>query len=260
MTVAEGSNPRMKKRGFATLIRQGGILHVSTVGILAGGALGLVGCDSKYVASAKDEQMAKLQSRLDEIDAQKARLMSGEVANNFELPGVGFYHAEARDFFPHPYGFQQDGRWYANGAWQDTPVAEARVAASRPTPEALKKVESALERERQVLAEADRAGASGTTTHHHHSGFGNALMMYWLLSGNRGSFIPGAGFQQAASQTGRWQQGVEQARQSVASHAAANPGYRRLVDQSRANGRPVTAGQSVRGGFGSGSSRISSGG
>ena len=249
----------MKKRGLFTRIRQGGILHISTVGILAGGVLGLTGCDSKYVASADDERIAGMQAKLEEIDAQKARLMNGEVANNFELPGVGFYHAEARDFFPHPYGFQKDGKWYVNGGWQDTPVAEARVASSRPTPEALKKVEMALEREQQVLAQANAAGGSGNTVHHHHSGFGNALMMYWLLSGNRGFFSPGAGFQQATAQSGRWQQGVEQARQTVAGHAAANPGYRRMVDQSRTSGVPVRAGQSVRGGFGSGSSRISSG-
>lgn len=217
----------------------------------------MTGCDSKYVVSSKDEQMAALQTKLEAIDAAKARLLAGEVPNNFELPGLGFYHAEVRDFFPYAYGFAQDGKWYANGGWRDTPVAEAQVAASRPTPEALKKVELALAREQKLLEET-QPQAAGSTVTHHHSGFGNALMMYWLLSGNRGMFSPGAGFQQAGARVGQWQQGVDQARQTVTSHAAGNPGYRRMVEQSRASGVPVRAGQSVRGGFGS-STRVSSG-
>lgn len=248
----------MKKRGFLELVRHGGILHRSTVGILAGGVVGLAGCDSKYVATESDAKMAALQAKLDAIDAQKARLTSGEVANNFELPGVGFYHAEVRDFFPYSYGFQREGKWYVNGRWQDSPVAEARVAASRPTPEALKKVEAALAREQELLAKQNAAGGK-PAAQSHHSGMGTALMMYWLLAGNRGGFTPGAGFQQATAQAGRWQQGVDQARQSVSSYAAGNPGYRRMVEQSRASGAPVRAGQSVRGGFGSGGNRISSG-
>jgi len=43
----------------------------------------------------------------------------------------------------------------------------------------------------------------------------------------------------------------------VSRYAAANPGYQRMVEQSRATGAPVKAGQSVRGGFGSSSSRSS---
>ena len=246
----------MKKRGFFSPIREGGILHWSTVCILAGGMAGLTGCDSKYTATAQDEKMAKLQSQIEAIDSQRSSLMNGEVANNFELPGVGFYHAGARDFFEHPYGFSKDGKWFVNGQWQTEPVAEATVAASRPTPEALKKVEAALDREQQLLA-ASGQSTNSTTQHHHGSGMGSALMMYWLLAGNRGSYAPGAGFQRAGSQVNGWQQGVDQQRQSVASHAAANPGYRRMVDDSRSRGVPVKAGSSVRGGFGS-SGRTSS--
>jgi hypothetical protein len=249
----EDSNPSpMKKRGFIADIRKGGILQWSTVCILAGGSAGLTGCDSKYTATPKDEQMAALQKKLDAVDTQKSRLMNGEVSNNFELPGVGFYHAEARDFFAYPFGREKDGRWYVNGQWQEFPAGEAHVSASRPTPEALKKVDLALEREQQLLTRENTNQENQTTTQYHQSGFGNALMMYWLLSGNRGAFTPGAGFQQATNQSGRWQQGFEQQRQSVSSHASANPGYRRMVEQSHATGRPVSAGQSVRGGFGSG--------
>jgi hypothetical protein len=219
----------------------------------------LVGCESKYTATAKDEKMAQLQSQLDALDAQKAQLINGEVANNFELPGLGFYHAGARDFFEHPYGFSKDGKWFVNGAWQTEPVAEATVAASRPTPEALKKVEAALDREQQKLASQGTAPGGTTGTQSHSPGIGTALMMYWMLSGNRGSYAPGAGFQRAGTQVNGWQQGVEQQRQTVNAHAAANPGYNRMVADSHSKGVPVKAGQSVRGGFGSSGRSSSSG-
>ena len=245
----------MKNRGPAARIRNGGILHWSTLCILAGGAAGLTGCDSKYTATPKDEHMAALQKKLDAVDSEKSRLMSGEVSNNFELAGVGYYHAEARDFFPYPFGHQQDGKWYVNGRWQEYPPGEVHVSSSRPTPEALKKVELALAREQELIAKENSGtpGGSPTTVQHHHSGFGSALMMYWLLSVNRGFFSPGSGFRQAESQAGRWQQGMDRDRQTVSSYASSNPGYRRMVDQSKATGRPVTAGNSVRGGFGSSS-------
>ncbi len=244
----------MKKGSFLAPIRHGGILRWSTTCILAGGMAGMTGCERKYVATAQDENMAKLQARIDTLDAKRAKLLNGEVENNFNLPGVGYYHAEARDFYEHPYAYQNDGRWFANGKWFDKPVAEAAVAASRPTPEALKKVEDALNREQQLIASQGN-GASATTVNNYHqgSGFGNALMMYWLLAGNRGSFIPGMGFQRAGSQVDSWQRGVDEQRRSVSSYAAANPGYSRMVEQSRSSGSPVKTGQSVRGGFGSSS-------
>jgi hypothetical protein len=51
-----------------------------------------------------------------------------------------------------------------------------------------------------------------------------------------------------------WQRGVDTQRGAVNRYAAANPGYQRMVAQSRATGTPVRPGQSVRGGFGSRSS------
>jgi hypothetical protein len=237
----------MKKRSFPTTLRPGGILRWSTACILAGG---LASCDrGGYVATEQDAQMAKTQSQIEKLDSAKSKLMKGEVANNFHIPRVGYYHAEARNFFEHPYGFEQGGRYYINGEWQAQPVLET-VASSRPTPEALKKVEAALEQEQKVASNAQQQG----------SGFsmGNALMMYWLLSGSRGMFSPGNGFRQAGGEAGNWQRGVESQRSAVGSYAAANPGYQRMVDQSRANGTTVRPGQSVRGGFGT--SRPSSGG
>jgi hypothetical protein len=236
----------MKKRSFFKAFHPGGILRWSTVCILASGAAGLSSCDSSvdYVATEKDAEMAKTQTQIEKLDSEKAKLMTGEVTNNFHIAKVGYYHADVRDFFEHPYGFEKDGRYFINGVWQDEAVVET-TASSRPSPEALKKVEAALEQEQKV------AGNS-TTVHHHGGGFGmgNALMMYWLLSGNRGSFFPGNGFNQASGQAGNWQRGVDQQRSEVNRYAAANPGYQRMVQQSKASGRSVAAGQSVRGGFG----------
>lgn len=249
------------KRRSAVIIRPGGVLRWSTVALLAG--VGLTGCERSYVATAKDQQMAETQKRIEALDAQKSKLATGMVLNNFHLEGVGYYHAAARDFFPHPYGFEQNGKWYVNGVWQARPGPDS-VADSRPTPEALKKVEAALEKEQQALAGQSGSARSSSGGF----GMGNALLMYWMLSGNRGFFSPGNGFRQASTQVPQWQGGVESQRSAVASHAAANPGYQRLVDQSRSSGAPVRAGQSVRGGFGgkatssggsSGGSRFSTG-
>lgn len=236
------------KRSTAS-IRPGGILRWSTFCILAG--VGLTSCDRGYVATPKDEQMADTQKRLDDLDATKAKLMAGELPNNFQLEGVGYYHAAARDFFPERYGATSTQGWFVNGKWELNPGPDT-VANSRPTPEALQKVEAALEKEQQLLASQPAGSTGGSAQGHSHGfGMGNALMMYWLLSGNRGFFSPGAGFRNASTQASGWQGSVDNQRSAVNSHAAANSGYRRMVDQSRASGAPVRAGQSVRGGFGS---------
>lgn len=234
----------MKNRSFLTALRPAGILRWSTACILAGG---LASCDRgvRYVATEKDAEMAESQSQIEKLDSEKSKLIKGEVANNFHIPRVGYYHAEARNFYEHPYGYEQDGKYFINGIWQDHSVV-ATVAASRPTPEALKKVEAALEEEQKT------ASNTQPQQQQHGGGFGmgNALMMYWLLSGNRGMFSPGNGFRQASGQADTWQRGVENQRSAVGSYAAANPGYQRMVDQSRASGTAIKPGQSVRGGFG----------
>lgn len=197
----------------------------------------------------QDVEVAETQTQIEMLDTEKSQLVKGEVSHNFHMPRVGYYHADARNFFEHPYGFPQDGRYFINGAWNNE-LVPAMASASRPTPEALKKVDAALEEEQKSTA-----SASGTS--HHGFGMGNALMMYWLLAGNRGMFSPGAGFQRASGQADSWQRGVENQRGAVSRYAAANPGYQRMVAQSRATGTPIRAGQSVRGGFGSSPSRNS---
>lgn len=244
----------MKQRKLPMMLRPGGILSWSTACLIAGG---LVGCDSSptHTATEQDVKMATTQAQLEKLDAEKSRLMNGEVTNNFFIPRVGYYHAEARQFFEHPYGYQEGSRYYVNGEWKDAPVPESSLT-TRPSPETLKKVETALEQEQKELA----ANPQTNETQHRSGGFGmgNALMMYWLLAGNRGSFSPGAGFRQASGQADNWQRGVETQRGTVRSYASTNPGYQRMVDQSRATGQPVRPGQPVRGGFGSRSTRGSS--
>lgn len=237
----------MKKRSSLTSLRPGGILGWSTACILAGS---LSSCDRgvRYVATEQDVEVAETQSKIEKLDSEKSKLINGEVSHNFHIPNVGYYHAGARDFYQHPHGFAQDGRYFIDGAWQEAMVSEP-LTASRPTPEALKKVEAALEKEQKSASAPQQAGGG--------FGMGNALMMYWLLSGNRGLFSPGAGFRQASGQADGWQRGVESQRDAVRRHAAANPGYQRMVAQSRASGTPIRAGQPVRGGFGSTASRSS---
>lgn len=238
----------MKERSFLPSLRAGGILRWSTACLLAGG---LSSCDRgvRHVMTEQDAEVAETQTQIEKLDTEKSQLVKGEVSHNFHMPRVGYYHADARNFFEHPYGFSQDGRYFINGAWNNE-LVPAMASASRPTPEALKKVEAALEQEQKSTANASGTGQHGF-------GMGNALMMYWLLAGNRGMFSPGAGFQRASGQADSWQRGVENQRGAVSRYAAANPGYQRMVEQSRATGTPIRAGQSVRGGFGSSASRSS---
>ena len=199
--------------------------------------------------------MAALETKLDEIESRRAQFTQGYVLHNTEMPGVGFYHADANDFFPYRYGHEQDGRFYANGEWLDEKPQSSQLSLSRPSPEALKRVEDALAREQELLAGSSNPSSTPQTTTSHHSGggygIGNMMLMYWLLSGNRGNYAPGAAFQRAQSSQQAWQQTMQQDRMRVANHAATNPGYQRLVQQSRASGTMVRAGSSVRGGFGS---------
>lgn len=247
--------PFMKQRSFSAFIRPGGILRWSTACILAGS---LSSCDRRsQVVTEKDAEMAESQLMIEKLDTEKEKLLRGEVSQNFHIPRVGYYHADARRFFPHPYGYEQDGKFFINGEWKDQSVP-AIAAASHPTAEALEHVQKVLEEEQ---ATAGNNGDSTNTNQGHSGGFGmgNMLMMYWLLSGNRGMFSPGAGFQNASGQAQNWQRGVETQRSNVSRYASANPGYQRMVEQSRVSGAPVRPGQSVRGGFGSSPSRMGGG-
>ena len=251
----------MKKRSLFATIRPDGILRWSTACVLFGGAAGLTSCEKDYVATAEDEKIAKIQSTIDDLDAGAEKLKSGEVANNFHIAGVGYYHANKNDFFDYPYNFERDGRWFIDGVWDNFP-SYAEVPASRPSKEALKKVDDALTLAQQKEHPATSSGS--TTVYNNYDsgggiGAGNMLMMYWLLSGNRGFFSPGPGFQQAGNNMDGLRRRVDQERETVRSHASSSSGYRSAYQQSRSSGSSVRSGQSVRGGFGSSSSSHSFG-
>lgn len=245
--------PRMKmKRSSSASPRPNGILRWSTLCVLAGG---LTGCEREgsYTFTENDAAMAKLQSGIDKLDSQHALLKAGEVSNNFHMEGVGYYHAARHDFFPQPYNLRAgDGRYFVDGSWQASPGPDY-VPASRPSPDALQRVDAAL-----TLARKEEEKAGGNTTSNQSSGFSgtNMLLMYLLLSGNRGLFSPGAGFQHAQQNTADLNRRATEERRTASRYASANPGYRNAVERSKMQGTPVRPGQSVRGGFGS-SSRTS---
>lgn len=238
-----------------------GVLRWSTSLILASGITGLTSCERKVVATAEDARIAKMEAEVERLDSQRAQLLKGELANNFELPGLGFYHAAVNDFYPVSYNTQENGRWFVNGEWKEA-AGQLDVPPSRPSTAALQRVEQQLTKERETWEKESAAPAtasSGSTAHHYHgAGFGQGLMLYWLLSGNRGHYNPGPGFQQTAPMAGRWEQNVEQNRNAVRSYSQTHPSYSNFVARSKATGSPVREGMSVRGGFGSGS-RSSSG-
>jgi len=242
----------MKPKPLPSILRPGGILRWSTLCILAG----LTGCEERYVATEKDVEMAGLQKRIDKLDSQKQMLLNGAVPNNFHVPGVGYYHATVRDFFEYPYDHVKDGMHYIDGKWEYF-SREPEVKISPPTAAALRRVEAALED--QEKAEDQNQGA--VASQHRGGGFNttDALLMYWMLSGNRGNFAPGNGFRQADERARTWQRDVEEKRNEVNNHASSSAGYRAVVSRSEANGTPVKAGQSVRGGFGSSRSGRSGG-
>jgi hypothetical protein len=178
----------MKQKSQSGLLRSSGILRWSTLGLLVGGGATMVSCDSEstYVATQEDEKMAVLEQKLDELDRQRAQFTQGYVLHNMELPGLGFYHADAQDFFPMRYGQEQNGKWFANGEWVDVMPPPPEKSMSHPKPEALKRVEEVLAQQQEALAgQPQDPNSTPTTVHHHHGGgmgIGNMMMMYWLLT------------------------------------------------------------------------------
>jgi hypothetical protein len=252
ISLTRGTNhsdtpPPMKmKRSSSASPRPNGILRWSTLCVLAGG---LASCEKQdgYTFTEKDAAMANLQSGIDKLDSQHALLKAGEVSNNFHMEGVGYYHARRHEFFPQQYNLRaNDGRYFVDGSWLAQPGPD-NVPPSRPSPEALQKVDAAL-----TAARKEEEKSGGTTANNGGGMFSgtNMLLMYMLLSGNRGLFSPGAGFQQTDRNPTDVNRRAADERRTAAGHASANPGYRRAVEQSRMQGTPVKPGQSVRGGFG----------
>ncbi|MFD0895404.1 hypothetical protein KBB96_20295 [Luteolibacter ambystomatis] len=184
------------KRAPSLQIRRGGILQLSTWIILAGSTLTLTSCDSseRKARQAQASYEAESKRLIAELDDQRTQLLSGEVPNNFRIDDIGYYHAGAHDFYEHSYNFQRDGKWFVNNTWAEAPGPED-VPASRPSPEALKRIDDALAKQQQSLdTTAQQATYYQNQSHSSGPGLGTALAMYWLLSGNRGSYAPGPGF------------------------------------------------------------------
>lgn len=209
------------KRAPSLQISRDGILRFSTYVILAGGTLTFTSCDSSERKAREARSSYENESRrlINELDAQRTQLLSGEVPNNFHIPGIGYYHATAHDFYEHSYNFQRDGKWFVNNAWVPAAGPES-VPPSRPAPEVLRRIDEKLDKQQQSL---DATAAQASNYQHHASsgpGMGTALMMYWLLSGNRGHYSPGAGFSAFGQRAPMWESNYRRQREDQARSSA----------------------------------------
>ncbi|MFT3990049.1 MAG: hypothetical protein QM680_01445 [Luteolibacter sp.] len=210
------------------LIRPGGILSWSTACLLAGGAMSLSSCDSSIRNVMEKNERGE--------DPVRKQLESGLVTNNFHIEKIGYYHAAVNQFYDTPYNQFRDEKWFVNGEWSMV-AGPDNVEATRPNPEALKKVDTALSEE-QRTASATHANSGGGF------GMGNALLMYWLLSGNRGFFSPGSGYQWAQRQSPTWQRPYRDSRSSSGAGVFGRSGS---SSSTGTKGGTVSS----RGGFGS---------
>ncbi|MEY4385686.1 MAG: hypothetical protein RLY20_969 [Verrucomicrobiota bacterium] len=85
--------------------------------------------------------------------------------NNFYVPGVGYYHAPFRGFFPRPYN-DFDGvtkRYFFGGQWAAAPH-QSFTNISSPTPEMV----SLVEANRTDVSHVSRGGF-GSSSHSYHT-------------------------------------------------------------------------------------------
>jgi len=63
--------------------------------------------------------------------------------NNYRVPGVGYYHAPFRAWYPLPYNHFDPNRsqYFFGGSWSPTPC-ESIINVSSPTPEAVQHAQS----------------------------------------------------------------------------------------------------------------------
>jgi hypothetical protein len=235
------------KRAPTLPLRRDGILRLSTWLILAGGAASLTSCDSseRQAMQARASYEAESKRLIEELDSQRQQLLSGEVPNNFHIPGIGYYHATAHDFYEHSYNFQRDGKWFVNNAWAEQ-AGPQDVPASRPSPEALRRIDETLDKQQQGL-DATAAQAA----HYQHQatagpGLGSTLMMFWLLSGNRGLFSPGPGFtsfgQRAPMWESRYREQRDQQARTTTSYGSGGGSSSSRFGSSRPSGTSSSSG------------------
>jgi hypothetical protein len=200
-------------------IQPHGILRLSTALVLAGGTMMLTHCDDRESEQAGRQQQDAIRERAraqSELDSARRALESGMVANNYNIPRVGYYHAAVGTFYETEYNQEKDGRFFVNGQWQDQ-RGPLEVPSSRPTIAELARIEALMA---TIQAEESNEGGGTTQIVHHHggSGFMNGMMMYWLLSGNRnaGYYSPGPGFTRASAYTSDWQRKYQDERAAAA--------------------------------------------
>jgi len=59
-----------------------------------------------------------------------------EYPNNYHVMGVGYYHAAAQRWFPHPWNEYREGRgYYWNGSWNTTPDQRMVLKSTPPATE-----------------------------------------------------------------------------------------------------------------------------
>jgi len=113
-------------------------LSLLLLGGLCGG--GLTGClRNKELASYQSEQV---------------------FANDFQVQGLGYYHAPYRGWYPYRYNYQDPNTklYYHGGLWTRTPN-ESPINLSSPTPQAL----SAYDHATQVVRRGfGSTGSRGT--------------------------------------------------------------------------------------------------
>jgi hypothetical protein len=245
------------KRAPTLPLRRGGILQLSTWLILAGGTASLMSCDSseRQAMQARASYESESKRLIEELDGQRQQLLSGEVPNNFHIPGIGYYHAGAHDFYEHSYNFQRDSKWFVNNAWLEQAGPE-EVPASRPTPEALRRIDETLDKQQREL---DTTAANATHYQHQASsgpGLGSSLMMFWLLSGNRGLFSPGPGFTSFGQRAPMWESRYRRDRDEYARTKAYSGGSGGSHSSSSKSSRSTgsSSSSSYSGGHDSGSS------
>lgn len=256
------------KRAASIPIRRGGILQLSTWLILAGSTVSLTSCDSSQRRAREAQAAYEAESKklVGELDAQRQQLLSGEVPNNFHIEGIGYYHAAAHDFYENSYNFQRDGKWFVNNAWVDQ-AGPAEVPASRPSPEALQRIDDQLAKQQQALDGASAQAMQYQSQASSGPGLGSALMMYWLLSGNRGAYGASPGFSGFSPRASGWESTYRQQRDQQARTTAgfrtgsggSSGGFGSAGrSSSSSEGSSHASSSSARGGFGSHGSSSSS--
>ena len=104
-------------------------------------------------------------SALTACDPDRKEVISSEnvYTNNHHVPGVGYYHAPFRDWFPLPYNHydSQHGGYYHGGQWTATPH-QSITNISSPTP--------TVAQHAQIARTDITRGGFGSSSHFHSSG------------------------------------------------------------------------------------------